>query len=186
MKVASARNSIFGNPIPYGNAPRRRNRVNVGERMFNLVDEDAYCYFNRHYLILKFSECQCVLEGGFDCSADRVEPYYFVLQSLFPTTAGLHADFLPRRAHIRAFRNGYFSFIPPEGTPMPGLSSKGLPSLYSLPFHEHVAIVALKTEHETNPSNVTRYRKLYSTLGNRRLTNSRKVKQTLYKNSSLS
>lgn len=40
--------------------------------MFNLLAGDAYCYFNGHYLILKFSECQCVLEGGCDCLADRV------------------------------------------------------------------------------------------------------------------
>lgn len=41
--------------------------------MFNLLARarDAYCYFNRHYLILKFSECRCVLEGGCDCLAPR-------------------------------------------------------------------------------------------------------------------
>lgn len=50
--------------------------------MFNLHTGRVYCYFNRHYLILKFTECQCVLEGGFDCSDDRVEPCYFFPQSL--------------------------------------------------------------------------------------------------------
>lgn len=62
------------NPISYGNAE------GVSETMFNLSDGyagDVYCYFNRHYLILKFNECQCVLEGRFDCPADRVEPCYF-------------------------------------------------------------------------------------------------------------
>lgn len=58
-------------------------KAGVSETMFNLGDGDAYCYFNRYYLILKFNECQCVLEGRFDCS-DRVEPRYFAPRFPFP------------------------------------------------------------------------------------------------------
>jgi len=58
--------------------------------MFNLLAGDAYCYFNGHYLILKFSECQCVLEGGCDCLADRVpDPVISFPRAPFSTAIAL-------------------------------------------------------------------------------------------------
>lgn len=68
--------------------------------MFNLLAGDAYCYFNRHYLILKFSECQCVLEGGCDCPADRVpDPVISFPRAPFSTAGTVAA---PARLSIYA------------------------------------------------------------------------------------
>lgn len=70
--------------------------------MFNLLAGDAYCYFNGHYLILKFSECQCVLEGGCDCLADRVpDPVISFPRTPF-STAGTAAALARLSIHATA------------------------------------------------------------------------------------
>jgi len=48
--------------------------------MFNLLAGDAYCYFNRHYLILKFSECASVFLKG-----DVIAPPIGSRTLLFPS-----------------------------------------------------------------------------------------------------